>query len=158
MSTHGFAAPVVLLLLFSSGQPARAQPGTGARGRLAAATTLRCSSPLLATGDWTNGEPQAESKPAKLSFTFSGVDAQDGTAEADLGYGPSHIIVRLAEGSLHFIQVGSAGPVYLTTVFDQESRAGKLKAVHTRHEYTPVKVAGFTSRPEQYYGECEVAQ
>ena len=158
MSMLRFVVALVALQLISSGRTAGAQPGSGTRGRLASATTLRCSFPLLVTGDWTNGEPQAESKPAKLSFTFSGVDAQDGTAEADLGYGPSHIIVRLAEGSLHFIQVGSAGPVYLTTVFDQESRPGKLKAVHTRHEYTPVKVAGFTSRPEQYYGECEIVQ
>ncbi len=32
---------------------------------------------------------------------------------------------------------------------------GKLKAVHTRHEYTEVSLPGYTSRPEQYYGECD---
>ena len=31
---------------------------------------------------------------------------------------------------------------------------GKLRAVHTRHEYTEVSLPGFTSRPEQYYGDC----
>jgi hypothetical protein len=143
-----------VLLLVLIAQAAHTQ--STARSRLAAATTLSCAFPVLAVGDWTNGEPRSDVKPAKLSFKFSSVDVQDGTAEVDLGYGPSHIVVRLAEGSLHFIQVGSSGPVYLTTVFDQESRGGRLKAVHTRHEYTPVSVAGFTSRPEQYYGDCAV--
>jgi hypothetical protein len=48
------------------------------------------------------------------------------------------------------------GALYVTTVFNTESRPGKLQAVHTRHEYTPVSVPGFTSRPEQYYGDCDV--
>jgi len=30
--------------------------------------------------------------------------------------------------------------------------------VHTRHEYTEVRLPGFTSRPEQYYGECEITR
>jgi len=53
-----------------------------------------------------------------------------------------------------------SGSVYLTTVFaDKESRSGSaFKAVHTRHEFTPVRLAGWTSRPEQYYGHCEVAK
>ena len=50
------------------------------------------------------------------------------------------------------------GPLYITTVFNKESRAGKLKAVHTRHEYADVALPGFTSSPEQYYGECEVEE
>ena len=29
-------------------------------------------------------------------------------------------------------------------------------AVHTRHEYTDVLLIGFTSRPEQYYGDCAI--
>jgi hypothetical protein len=43
-------------------------------------------------------------------------------------------------------------------VFDKETRAGRLQAVHTRHEYTAVSLPGFTSRPEQYYGDCEAAR
>jgi hypothetical protein len=43
-------------------------------------------------------------------------------------------------------------------VFDKENTPGKYKAVHTRHEYTEVSLPGFTSRPEQYYGECEIAR
>jgi hypothetical protein len=28
--------------------------------------------------------------------------------------------------------------------------------VHSRHEYYPTALPGFTSSPEQYYGECEI--
>ena len=43
-----------------------------------------------------------------------------------------------------------------TTVLDRETTDGKLMAVHTRHEYTNTSLPSYTSRPEQYYGECEV--
>ena len=65
-------------------------------------------------------------------------------------------MARLTEGTLHLMTIDNAGPLYVTTVFDKETPGGKLKAVHTRHEYTDVSLPGFTSRPEQYYGECEV--
>jgi hypothetical protein len=74
--------------------------------------------------------------------------------------GAPHITVRLLGDSLHFLAMNSSGSVYLTTVFsDRDSRAGgKFKAVHTRHEFTQVVLASFTSRPEQYYGYCEVVK
>jgi hypothetical protein len=53
------------------------------------------------------------------------------------------------------MQVFRTGPLYVTTVFDKDAN-GKLKAVHSRHEYFAVPLAGATSSPEQYYGECEV--
>jgi hypothetical protein len=28
--------------------------------------------------------------------------------------------------------------------------------MHSRHEYTDVSLPGYTSSPEQYYGECEI--
>jgi hypothetical protein len=56
------------------------------------------------------------------------------------------------------VQVLKTGPIYATTVFDAESRDGKLKAVHSRHELTEAVVPGFTSSPEQYYGECEIGR
>ena len=51
-----------------------------------------------------------------------------------------------------------AAPLYVTTIIDRETSEGKLMAVQTRHEYTDVRLAGYTSRPEQYYGECEVVE
>ena len=73
-----------------------------------------------------------------------------------LPYAPSeHVIARLAAGSLHFIAMDGAGPVYLTSVFD-DGRGGPLKAVHSRHAFFDVSLPGFTSTPEQYYGECHI--
>jgi hypothetical protein len=66
--------------------------------------------------------------------------------------------VRLSQGTIHFVQAFRDGPLYVTTIFAKESRDGKLKAVHTRHEYTDVSLPGFTSKPEQYYGECGVTR
>ena len=50
------------------------------------------------------------------------------------------------------------GPVYTTTVFQKETTGGKLKAVHSRHELFDFALPGFTSSPEQYYGECEIKE
>lgn len=54
------------------------------------------------------------------------------------------------------MQMEPYGALYVTTVFNQETQAGRLQAAHTRHEYTPVSLPGLTSRPEQYFGDCAV--
>jgi hypothetical protein len=54
------------------------------------------------------------------------------------------------------MQMDPYGAVYVTTIFNSETKNGRLLAVHTRHEYTPVQLPGLTSRPEQYYGDCQV--
>ena len=146
---------VAILGLLFAGAPTHAQKS--ASDAIAAAKGLKCVFPLVAIGTWKNGEPQADVKTAALSIRFDSIRADEGTARLLGGFGgAADIVVRLSTGTLHFMQVMSAGPVYMTTVFDKESRDGKLKAVHTRHEYTDVSLPGFTSRPEQYYGECEV--
>ena len=63
-------------------------------------------------------------------------------------------IVRQTGDYLHLVQMFTVGPLYTTTVIDRETTEGKRMAVHTRHEYTDTSLPGFTSRPEQYYGEC----
>lgn len=125
---------------------------------LGSATNLKCVFSLYATGTWRENTPEAEVKTAKLVLEFSSIDTQDGSAISKGGTGPPHIVVRMSPGYLHLLQIASEGPVYLTTVFDQENPGRKFKAVHTRHEYTKVSLPGFTSRPEQYYGECEVGR
>jgi hypothetical protein len=126
--------------------------------RLTGIKTLKCVFALYATGTWNNGEARAEVKPASLSVSFDEIDIDSGTARVAEGFGPTEIIVKLVMWNLHFLNIRSEGSLYLTTVFDRESRNGKLKAVHTRHEYTDVSVPGFTAKPEQYYGECEVGR
>ena len=115
-----------------------------------------CTFSLLATGTWKTGEPEASTKPAKLSVAFTSIDTQEGTADAVGDAGKSHITVRVVGNYLNLMQMDPYGALYVTTVFNAESKNGRFRAVHTRHEYLPVQVRGLTSRPEQYYGDCEV--
>jgi hypothetical protein len=143
-------AAVVLLLAWPSGVSGLAQGGT------ATAKSLRCTFPLSATGTWKKeGPPDATVKPATLVLLFETIDTDEGTARLRSGSVGSDIVVRLSGGYLHFIQSFRTGPLYTTTVFGKETSGGKLKAVHSRHEYFAVPLPGATSSPEQYYGECE---
>ena len=146
---------VMLVMLLVA--PPVASPAA-AQSRLADVTEATCAFSLVATGTWTDGEPEADLDPSTLSFRFVGIDIDAATADAEGPYGPSHIITRLSGEYLHFMQLFNAGPLYVTTIIDRETSEGKLMAVQTRHEYTDVRLAGYTSRPEQYYGECEVVE
>lgn len=125
---------------------------------------LGCTFTQKALGTWDKDVPVVELLPAKLSMVFDAIDTQDGTANVTGVSAPDagapHITVRLLADNLHFMAMNVSGSVYLTTVFaDRESRAGgRFKAVHTRHEFTPTRLTGWTSRPEQYYGHCEAAK
>jgi hypothetical protein len=122
--------------------------------RLGAATTLECSFDTLATGDWANGTPSATVTTTELTAKFFDINIDEGTAEAESKFGASFIVVRFAHGYLHIMQMSDAGPLYLTTVYARESSPGRLLAIHTRHEYLPTRLPGFTSRPEMYIGTC----
>ncbi len=124
--------------------------------RLVKATAIHCTFSQLATGNWTNGEPEAATRPAKLAISFTSIDTQEGTADAVGDAGKSHITVRVVGNYLNLMQMDPYGALYVTTVFNAESKNGRFRAVHTRHEYLPVQARGLTSRPEQYYGDCEV--
>ena len=128
------------------------------QGKTASAKSLRCTFQLNATGTWNKqGTAEAAVKPAStLVLAFDSINADDGTGELKNGSTGTEVIVRLTAGYLHFIQAFRTGALYTTTVFDKETTGGKLKAVHSRHEYFAVPLAGSTSSPEQYYGECEV--
>jgi hypothetical protein len=122
--------------------------------RLWKAKTLKCEFTLMSRGTWVKGEVQGETKPVKLTFAFIKINADEGTADAQGMFDPSEIIVRLSNGTLHFVQSFREGPLYTTTVWPKETKNGNLQAVHSRHEFTEVSLPGYTSRPEQYYGEC----
>ena len=125
---------------------------------LANAKSVKCVFPLYAVGTWDKGEAKAELKKASLSVAFDEINTEDGTARLNGPYGNLHIIAKLSIWSLHLLEMSSEGVLRITTVFDKENRPGRYKAVHARHEYTEVSLPGFTSRPEQYYGECELGR
>ena len=135
-------------------------PGTAvAQGRLASAESVRCTFPRTAVGGWTkDGTPEVAARPSTLVLRFEAIDADGATAQLRNGSMSVDVVVRAAEGYLHFMQAFRSGPLYTTTVFDAGESGGKFKAVHSRHEYFTVPVSGATSSPEQYYGECEVVR
>ena len=124
--------------------------------RLVNAKTLSCSFSVVATGTWKDGAAEAVTRPAALKVSFTEVNTQDGTADAVGDSGKTHITVRAVGNYLNFMQMDPYGAVYITTVFNIETKSGRLLAAHSRHEYTPVQLPGLTSRPEQYYGDCMV--
>ena len=128
-----------------------------AEGKTAIAKSLRCEFSLSAVSTWSvAGSADAVLKPSKLVLRFDSINTDEGTAEMKNGTVGSGITAQLAAKNLHFIQSFRSGPLYVTTVFDQETPSGKLKAVHSRHEYFKTPLEGATSSPEQYYGECEI--
>jgi hypothetical protein len=155
MAASGDIAMIVALTagLAGAARPATAQ---GTQDRLTSARAVACTFPVVAAGNWTKGVPEAAVKPSKLTVQFDSIDRDDGTARVIGDYGPSEIIVRMSGGTLHFVQSFRDGPLYITTVFSKETHDGRLQATHSRHEYTAVSLPGFTSRPEQYYGDCEL--
>jgi hypothetical protein len=148
---HAAVFAVVCALTFTDAL--QAQP---AHPRLAGAKSIDCRFTAQAVATWKNGVPQIDVKPSTLSLRFESINTDDGTARVVGMFGPSDIIVRLSEDTLHLIQSFREGPLYATTVFPKETQPGRFQAVHTRHEWTAVALPGYTSSPEQYYGDCQV--
>jgi hypothetical protein len=124
--------------------------------RLAATKKLDCAFNTVATGNWDGANTSVAATPAKLELKYDKIDVDEGTAEADAGFGAALIIVRYSHGYLHLMMMSDAGPLHLTTVLATATVNGRFKAMHTRHEWSPAVVPGFTSRPELYMGDCAV--
>ena len=150
----------VLVWLTVLALPGLAAAQTGSAQRLAHVNSVSCTFRAVARGDWNKqtGEPQGEVSRSDFSVGFEQINTDDGTAVALGTFGPSDIIVRFAVGTLHLVQSFNEGPLYVTSIFAEETPNGHFKAVHTRHEFTAVSLPGFTSRPEQYYGTCAIKQ
>ena len=130
-----------------------------AASTLRAVKAVRCSFSAVATGDWDdNGVGKAGVTKSALTVSYDSIDTEDGTARLNDRYGDSPIIAKLSFSGLHLLQMSSEGALRVTTVFDTASQPGRYKAVYTVHEYTAVRLPGFTSRPEQHYGECEAGR
>jgi hypothetical protein len=147
----------VLVVLSVAASPVLLSAQTSAGQRLAQVKTVSCTFRAVSKGDWNKaGEPQGTVSSSDLALSFEQINTDDGTAVAVGNFGPSDIIVRFAIGTLHLMQSFNEGPLYVTSIFSDETPNGQFKAVHTRHEFTTVSLPGFTSRPEQYYGTCAV--
>jgi len=124
---------------------------------LQSAENINCSFPLMVVGSWGADTPEVETRASGLVLEFEAINADEGTAQLASGFGVYDIIVRYAGGYLHFIQSFLDGPLYVTTIMEKATPSGHFKAMHSRHEYTDFALTGFTSSPEQYYGDCVLA-
>ena len=123
--------------------------------RLRTVRTLACTFTVTARGDWTDDTAEGAIESSTLAFRFESINTDEASADVLGRFGSSPVVAQATGDYLHFIQVLVEGPLYSTTVFNWETADGKLLAVHSRHEFRDVQLRGFTSRPEQYYGECE---
>ena len=144
----------VLTGVFIAPRSVDAQGRGAAAKALASASRITCRFTTRARVIWQKGVPTVTVEPSTLTLGFDEMSPDDATARAIDWVGPSDIIMRVADNATHFLQSSREGALYVTTVFPQETSDGRLQAVHTRHEFTPVSVPGFTSSPEQYYGDC----
>jgi hypothetical protein len=155
--TRQLAIALAGLAAFTAAEPPAALGQGGLDRRLAAAKRLECSFSTLATGTWDKNVPAIAVTPAEVKANFFDINVDEGTAEAESEYGgASFISVRYETGYLHIMQMSDAGPLYLTSVIARAAGEGKLMAVHTRIEYSPTIIPGFTSRPEMYLGTCTI--
>ena len=154
-------AAAVLTLLAGAPLTAAQAAQTTPANPLAAVKGLKCSFPILTSATWESGEPTPQvKKGGLLSFQLTEIDTQESTANVVGLSSMGHIVAQLSGWNLHFLDIRPTGSLTITTVFAQESREKKLKAVHTRTDYLPVSIPGFVAKPDvfQYYGECEVVQ
>jgi hypothetical protein len=125
------------------------------------ATGLTCTFKALATGTWARGgDASAKISAVDFPLEFNNLNVLDGSANSKGNTGNLLITVMLVGGNLHLVVTNTGGLLHLTSVSASESRPGFYKAVHSRHELTEsaVIIPGFTSRPEQYLGECAIVK
>jgi len=156
MLTSRYAAAALLSVVFASAQ-LHAQGG--AEKMLASIRTLKCTFSVQSSAKWQNGEPQAVIRMGPtLTFQYTDVNPSESSANVEGLASEGHVVVQLLGANMHFLEMKNTGSLMLTTVFGQESKNKKLKAIYTRADFLPISVPGFENTPEvsQHYGECEI--
>src|SRR4030095_10875626 len=74
------------------------------RDRLQRTKTVSCAFSTMTAGDWQSGQPSATTKPASLNVSFDAINADEGSARAVGQLGKVDVVVRLSEGTLHFVE------------------------------------------------------
>jgi len=117
----------------------------------------RVSAGSLATDALTTAPGLAPTSPVWINWAVSTNAAVNGTwvDQLELDGVPVQLLPRRKQAfaAQNWFAM-DAGPLYVTTVLAVETTPGHFKAMHSRHEFTPTRMEGFTSRPEMYVGEC----
>jgi hypothetical protein len=152
-------AVLTALLGLADAGPAFAQSTD--KNPLALVKSFKCSFPVYAVGAWKTGEPQAQIKQAdQFTLTIDDIDTDSGSGRVTGTAGPVEVTALLTVSSLHFMERSVTGTLNVTTIFVSEGGGKKFRAVHSRHDYLPMSIPGFTSEPTvtQNYGTCEAGQ
>ena len=153
------ALAVVTALLGLGARPAFAQSTD--KNPLALIKSFKCSFPVYSVGAWKTGEPQAQIKQAdQFTLTIDDIDTDSGSGRVTGTAGPVEVTALLTVSSLHFMESSGTGTLNVTTIFVSDGGVRKFRAVHSRHDYLPMSIPGFTSEPTvtQNYGTCEAGQ
>jgi hypothetical protein len=152
-------AVLTALLSLAGARPAFGQSTD--KNPLALVKSFKCTFPVYAVGAWKTGEPQAQIKQAdQFTLTIDDIDTDSGSGRVTGTAGPVEVTALLTVSSLHFMERSVTGTLNITTIFVSDGGARKFRAVHSRHDYLPMSIPGFTSEPTvtQNYGTCEAGQ
>ena len=150
------AVLATMLTLSGATRPALAQ--STEKNPLARVKSFKRSFPVYAVGAWKGGMPQAQIKQAdQFTLTIDEIDTDSGSGRVTGTAGPVEVTALLTVSSLHFMERSVTGTLNITTIFVSEGGAKTFRAVHSRHDYLPMSIPGFTSEPTvtQNYGTCE---
>lgn len=120
---------------------------------------LKCAFSVTAAGSWKGGAAAGQVKDEALDVEIVKIDVEDGTAQFVGATGPVHVTALLTGSSVHFLERAFQGNLTVTTVFAPADKAGKFKAVRSRHDYMLMNIPGFVAEPtvQQRYGACEAS-
>jgi hypothetical protein len=154
---------VITVLVLARNAPAWAGLGQNAKlEEMESFKTLKCVFSTAAVGNWSADGPRSPkiTTDGILRLDIDSIDAQGGTAHIVGTSRSAFVVARLSGWSLHFLETDETGSLNVTTVFAQRSQTGKLKAVHSRADYVPIELPGFTvdASASQYYGECDASR
>ena len=140
----------LLMIDLSASTSAQILPKPEALQALVGARSLKCSFPWSADADWDADEPQVKTATQNFEFHIDGIDTLAGKARIIGKGGAEDLIAIRGSDLLTFLERVPAGPVHVTAVYAWRDRAGRFKAVHSRH----TAIAGPV--PSQSYGFCQV--
>jgi hypothetical protein len=155
----GALAALTAALTLTAAEPASAQ--STEKNPLALVKSFKCTFPVYSVGAWKTGEPQAQIKQAEqFTLTIDDIDTDSGSGRVTGTAGPVEVTALLTVSSLHFMERSVTGTLNITTIFVSDGGVKKFRAVHSRHDYLPMSIPGFTSEPTvtQNYGTCEAGE
>lgn len=140
---------VGMLSVATSGISAQLGAPEGNMRDLLSARSLKCSFPWYAAADWNADEPKVKNAGQEFGFHIDSIDRANRSARIIGNAGAEDLGASYGADLVSFIEVVPVGSINLTTVYAWRDKAGRFKAVHSRH----TAVGG--PSPSQAYGYCQ---